>query len=201
MQKEVKVLNGQSIFDIALYCYNDATLVYNLISENSIITDINMNLTGLNLVYTPIEIIKYEAKENPNKVNQLVTIRKEQSLFDLSLQYYGSVDNVYDLPYSEGVTYGDIFLQAEKDFSIYNFELADVKDLMEQFRMLKTEVNKLIEKNNVTVAYHMVVKSSHVFNLLDSRGALSVSQRAGYILEIREMVKKCCELYMLLQGK
>jgi glycyl-tRNA synthetase alpha chain len=115
--------------------------------------------------------------------------------------YVLNVDNVYDLPYSEGVTYGDIFLQAEKDFSIYNFELADVKDLMEQFRMLKTEVNKLIEKNNVTVAYHMVVKSSHVFNLLDSRGALSVSQRAGYILEIRELVKKCCELYMLLQGK
>jgi glycyl-tRNA synthetase alpha chain len=115
--------------------------------------------------------------------------------------YVLNVDNVYDLPYSEGVSYGDIFLQAEKDFSIYNFELADVKDLIEQFKMLKQEANMLIEKNNVTVAYHMVVKSSHVFNLLDSRGALSVSQRAGYILAIRELVKKCCELYMLLQGK
>ena len=64
MQKEVKVLNGQTIFDIALYCYNDATLVYNLINENSIITDILMNLTGYTLVYTPVEIVKNEAEQN-----------------------------------------------------------------------------------------------------------------------------------------
>ena len=67
MQKEVKVLNGQTIFDIALYCYNDATLVYNLINENSIITDILMNLTGYTLVYTPIEIVKNEAEQNVKK--------------------------------------------------------------------------------------------------------------------------------------
>ena len=97
MQKEVKVLNGQTIFDIALFCYNDATLVYNLISENSFITDINMDLVGLNLIYTPIEIVKYEAKENAKTLNKVVTIKKEQSLFDLSLQYYGDVESVYTL--------------------------------------------------------------------------------------------------------
>ncbi len=119
MQKEVKVLNGQSIFDIALYCYNDATLVYNLINENSIITDINMNLTGLNLVYTPIEIIKYEAKENPNKVNKVVTIKKEQSLFDLSLQYYGDVKNVYDLIQSN--SYLDSILTDNFNANVLNY--------------------------------------------------------------------------------
>jgi hypothetical protein len=119
MQKEVKVLNGQSIFDIALYCYNDATLVYNLINENSIITDINMNLTGLNLVYTPIEIIKYEAKENPNKVNKVVTIKKEQSLFDLSLQYYGNVENVYDLIQSN--SYLDSILTDNFNANVLNY--------------------------------------------------------------------------------
>jgi len=119
MQKEVKVLNGQSIFDIALYCYNNATLVYNLINENSIITDINMNLTGLNLVYTPIEIIKYEAKENPNKVNKVVTIKKEQSLFDLSLQYYGDVENVYDLIQSN--SYLDSILTDNFNANVLNY--------------------------------------------------------------------------------
>lgn len=119
MQKEVKVLNGQSIFDIALYCYNDATLVYNLINENSIITDINMNLTGLNLVYTPIEIIKYEAKENPNKVNKVVTIKKEQSLFDLSLQYYGDVENVYNLIQSN--SYLDSILTNNFNANVLNY--------------------------------------------------------------------------------
>lgn len=97
MQKEVKVLNGQTIFDIALYCYNNATLAYNLINENPFITDILMDLTCYNLVYTPIEVVKYEAQLNTNTINKSVTIKKEQSLFDLSLQYYGTIENVYDI--------------------------------------------------------------------------------------------------------
>ncbi len=97
MQKEVKVINGQTIFDLALYCYNDAGLVYDLISENPQITDINMDLTGLTLVYTPKEVVKYEAKQNAKTVNKLVTIKSEQTLFDLSLQYYGDVSFVYQL--------------------------------------------------------------------------------------------------------
>lgn len=97
MQKEVKVLNGQTIFDLALFCYNDATLVYNLINENSFITDILMNLTGLTLFYTPIESVKYEVKQNTKTLNKVVTIKQNQSLFDLSLQYYGDVESVYNL--------------------------------------------------------------------------------------------------------
>lgn len=97
MQLEIKVKNGQSIYDVALFCYNDATLVYDLIDENPTITSILMDLTAMNLVYTPKKAIKYEAKENVNKPKKVVTIKKEQSIFDLSLQHYGGVEFFYDL--------------------------------------------------------------------------------------------------------
>lgn len=119
MQKEVKVLNGQTIFDIALFCYNDASLVYTLISENSNITDINMDLTGLNLFYTPIETVKYEAKQNTQTLNKVVTIKKEQSLFDLSLQYYGDVESVYNLIQSN--SYLDSILTDNFNANVLNY--------------------------------------------------------------------------------
>jgi len=119
MQKEVKVLNGQTIFDLALYCYNDATLVYNLINENSFITDILMDLTGLTLFYTPIESVKYEAKQNTQTLNKVVTIKKEQSLFDLSLQYYGDVESVYNLIQSN--SYLDSILTDNFNANVLNY--------------------------------------------------------------------------------
>lgn len=119
MQKEVKVLNGQTIFDLALYCYNDATLVYNLINENSFITDILMDLTGLTLFYTPIESVKYEAKQNIKVLNKVVTIKQNQSLFDLSLQYYGDVENVYNLIQSN--TYLDSILSDNFNGNVLNY--------------------------------------------------------------------------------
>lgn len=119
MQKEVKVLNGQTIFDLALYCYNDATLVYNLINENSFITDILMDLTGLTLFYTPIESVKYEAKQNTKVLNKVVTIKQNQSLFDLSLQYYGDVENVYNLIQSN--TYLDSILSDNFNGNVLNY--------------------------------------------------------------------------------
>lgn len=97
MQLEVKVQNGQNIFDLALFCYNDASLVYDLIAENPTITDISMDLAGLTLVYTPKKVVKFEAKQNAKTLNKVVTIVNGQSLFDLSLQYYGDVSNVYEL--------------------------------------------------------------------------------------------------------
>lgn len=119
MQKEVKVLNGQTIFDLALYCYNDATLVYNLINENSFITDILMDLTGLTLFYTPIESVKYEAKQNTKVLNKVVTIKQNQSLFDLSLQYYGDVENVYSLIQSNN--YLDSILSDNFNGNVLNY--------------------------------------------------------------------------------
>jgi len=97
MQQEIKVDSDQSIFDVALFCYNDASLVYNLMIENPSITDLSMNITGLTLKYTPIKAVKYEARENGKSTNKVVTIKTSQSLFDLSLQYYGSAERVYEL--------------------------------------------------------------------------------------------------------
>jgi hypothetical protein len=125
MQKEIKVINGQTIFDLALYCYNDAGLVYDLIAENPTITDITMDLTGLTLVYTPKQVVQYEAKQNAKKLNKLVTIKSEQSLFDLSLQHYGDVSFVYkliqentylDSILSESYSSNILTLNAEKNY-------------------------------------------------------------------------------------
>ncbi len=90
-------INNPQVYPTTVGLYNDASLVYDLIAENPTITDINMDLTGLTLVYTPKQVVKYEAKQNAKKLNKLVTIKSEQSLFDLSLQHYGDVSFVYQL--------------------------------------------------------------------------------------------------------
>lgn len=135
MQQEIKVKNGQSIYDIALFCYNDASLVYDLISENPSITDILMDLTSMTLVYTPKKAVKYEAKENANKVNKLVTIKDGQSLFDLSLQYYGGIDFIYDL--IQNNSFADSILTND----ISSYTLTNTTD--------KNYVNEFYKKHNI----------------------------------------------------
>jgi hypothetical protein len=97
MQLEAKVKQNQTIFDMALLAYNDASMAYDLIQGNDNIENILTDIAGLNVVYTPVKIIKFEAVSNSRKVNNLVTIKAEQTIFDLSLQYYGDVEKVYDL--------------------------------------------------------------------------------------------------------
>lgn len=112
--------------------------------------------------------------------------------------YILNIDKVYDLPWSEGLTYGDIFLQSEKEFCEYNFNLANTQYLLQQFEELQQECKLLLEKNLVYPAYHNAIKASATFNLLDARGVLSASERALYINKIRDLVKSCCELYIKL---
>ena len=97
MQLEAKVKQGQNIFDMALLAYNDASMVYDLIQENDNIENILTDVVGLDVVYTPVKIIKFEAVSNAKKINNVVTIKAEQTIFDLSLQHYGDVEKVYDL--------------------------------------------------------------------------------------------------------
>jgi hypothetical protein len=97
MQLEAKVKQGQNIFDMALLAYNDASMVYDLIQENDNIENILTDVVGLDVVYTPVKIIKFEAVSNAKKLNNVVTIKSEQTIFDLSLQHYGDVEKVYDL--------------------------------------------------------------------------------------------------------
>ncbi len=112
--------------------------------------------------------------------------------------YILGYDNVYDLPWNikNNITYGDIYLQSEKEFSAYNFNHATVENLLLQFNMMQDQCRKLIEAQLVYPAYHHAIKASNIFNLLDARGALGVNDRAFFINKIRDLVKSCCALYV-----
>jgi len=110
--------------------------------------------------------------------------------------------NVYDLLWNdEGVKYRDVFLQAEKEFSAYNFEHANTDSLFKMFDMLESEAKSLVEKNISLPAYDQCLKASHVFNILDARGVISVAQRAGYIGRIRDITKLVAECWLSSQTK
>jgi len=98
--------------------------------------------------------------------------------------------NVYDLDWNnEGVKYREVFFQAEKEFSAYNFEFANTETLLKSFEFAELECKALIEKKLPLPAYDQCLKASHIFNLLDARGVIGVAERAGYINRIRELAK------------
>ena len=100
------------------------------------------------------------------------------------------VDNIFDLEWNnEGVKYKEIFFQAEKEFSAYNFEFANTKDLLSSFEAAEKECVSLLENKLVLPAYDQCLKASHLFNLLDARGVVGVAERTGYINRIRELAK------------
>jgi glycyl-tRNA synthetase alpha chain len=108
--------------------------------------------------------------------------------------------NVYDLLWNDkDVKYGDVFLQAEKEFSAYNFEHANADNLFKMFDMFEFEAKSLIEKKISLPAYDQCLKASHVFNILDARGVISVAQRAGYIGRIRDITKGAAESWLTSQ--
>ena len=110
------------------------------------------------------------------------------------------IKNVYNLTWnSEDVKYGDVFHQAEKEFSTYNFELANTENLFKIFDMTEKEAKMLTEKNVSLPAYDQCLKASHVFNILDARGVISVAQRAEYILRIRDITKGAAEIWLKSQ--
>jgi len=98
--------------------------------------------------------------------------------------------NVYDLDWNnEGVKYKEVFFQAEKEFSAYNFEFANTKTLLKSFEFAESECKALLEKKLALPAYDQCLKASHLFNLLDARGVIGVAERTGYINRIRELAK------------
>ena len=122
--------------------------------------------------------------------------------------YVQGVENVYDLNFNGGegegrVSYRDIFLQAEEEYSRHNFEAADTAMLFEQFRMAEAACKSYLahgdrgERHEMAMpAYDQCIKASHVFNLLDARGVISVTERQGYILRVRELAKACGAAYL-----
>ena len=105
--------------------------------------------------------------------------------------------NVYDLVWNnDGVEYREVFHQAEKEFSAYNFEFANTENLFKFFDMFENESRSLVQKNISLPAYDQCLKASHIFNILDARGAISVAQRAEYISRIREITKSAATVWI-----
>src|SRR3546814_1787128 len=108
--------------------------------------------------------------------------------------YIQGVDNVYDLAFNdEGVTYSDVFLENERQFSKWNFEVADTEKLFQWFRDAEAECKICIEKDLPLPAYDQAIEASHVFNLLQARGVISVAERQAYIGRVRDLAKGSCE--------
>jgi glycyl-tRNA synthetase alpha chain len=116
--------------------------------------------------------------------------------------YIQGVENVYDLDFNgDGVKYGDVFLQAEQEYSAHNFEHADTEMLFRHFEDAQKECKALLAANLALPAYDQAIKASHRFNLLDARGVISVTERQAYIGRVRELAKACCEGWLATQMK
>ena len=126
--------------------------------------------------------------------------------------YVQGVENVFALNFNgrdgaRKVTYGDVFLQAEQEYSRYNFEAADTEMLFRHFKDVEEECKRLLtagtkdERNELALpAYDQCIKASHVFNLLDARGVISVTERQSYILRVRELARACGEAWLATEG-
>jgi glycyl-tRNA synthetase alpha chain len=116
--------------------------------------------------------------------------------------YIQGVDNVYDLAFNNpngpngGVTYGDVFLENEKQMSKWNFEVADTESLFEGFRRAEEECKRSLEEGVPIAAYEQAIEASHLFNLLQARGVISVQERASYMGRVRDLARGSCEKYM-----
>jgi glycyl-tRNA synthetase alpha chain len=111
------------------------------------------------------------------------------------------VESVFDLDFNGvpgpgRITYGDVFRRAEREFSAYNFEYADTAKLFAHFADAEAECRALIARGLALPAYDQCLKSSHLFNLLDARGAISVTERAAYIARVRALARACCESWL-----
>jgi glycyl-tRNA synthetase alpha chain len=109
--------------------------------------------------------------------------------------YLQDKESVFDVVWVDGVTYGDVYRQNEVEQSKYNFELANTDMLLEHFGQYESEAKRLIDSQCVLPGYEMVLKCSHTFNLLDARGAISVTERAAYIARVRALARLVAQAY------
>jgi glycyl-tRNA synthetase alpha chain len=105
-------------------------------------------------------------------------------------------ESVFDIEWVADITYGDIYLQNEIDFSKYNFEVADIAALQTWFEMYEKEARRVVEAGLVVPAYDYVLKCSHTFNLLEARGAISVTERTGYVGRVRTLARLCAQAFV-----
>src|SRR5207248_117246 len=110
--------------------------------------------------------------------------------------YLQNVESVYDIEYGEGISYRDVFFQNEVEQSRYAFEASNVSKLFEQFAFFESEAKRLLDLKLPLPGYEMILKAAHTFNLLDARGAISVTERAGYIGRIRTLSRLVAQAYV-----
>lgn len=110
-------------------------------------------------------------------------------------------DNIFDIEWVNGVTYGDVHHRDEVEYSFYNFEEADLEMLFKLFEMYEQEARRVVGKGLVLPAYDYVLKCSHTFNLLDARGALSVTERTAFIHRVRNLARSCAQGYLAEREK
>src|SRR5262245_19307168 len=110
--------------------------------------------------------------------------------------FLNGVQSVYDLPWTRGLTYGDVRFQEEVEFSKHNFEAADVDLLLKAFQASEAEAQRLLGLDLVLPAYDHALRCSHTFNLLEARGAISVTERTGYIQRVRRLAVGCAKAYL-----
>jgi len=110
--------------------------------------------------------------------------------------YIQGVDNVFDVKWINGITYGDVFHRAEYEHSKYSFEEADIEMLFSLFNMFEKEAKRVTDAGLVLPAYDYVLKCSHIFNILEARGAISITERTGFITRVRNLARKCAKLYL-----
>ena len=107
--------------------------------------------------------------------------------------YIQGVDNVFDLKFNDaGVTYGDVFLESEREMSAYHFEVANTEALFDLFKKAAAECQNCLDANLPIPAYEQAIKASHIFNMLQARGVISVAERQAYIGRVRELAKAAC---------
>ena len=115
--------------------------------------------------------------------------------------YIQGVDNVYDLQFNDrGVSYGDVFLENEKQMSKWNFEVAETDALFDLFAKAEKECENALSNNVPIAAYEQAVEASHIFNLLQARGVISVQERASYMGRVRDLARGSCEKYAELMA-
>jgi glycyl-tRNA synthetase alpha chain len=115
--------------------------------------------------------------------------------------YIQGVESVFDVEWTDGITYGELHHRGEVEGSIYNFEMADLSLLFKLFDLYEQEAIRVLSANLVLPAYDFVLKCSHTFNLLEARGAISVSERTTYITRVRNLAKRCALAYIKQREK
>ena len=129
-----------------------------------------------------------------------VSVELTYGLERLAMYVLGK-ESMFDLPFNDpdavgAKTYGDVFLRAEREYSAFNFEFAETDILLRQFEDAERQCGVLIDRRLALPAYDQCIKASHLFNLLDARGLISVVERASYIARVRALAKQCCETWL-----